>query len=294
MKTPGVYVAEELMPYLRARIAEILYREGLRQSRIAAYLGITQAMVSKYLGGNYRRPPGDVAGFLDSIAEEIANLILTGAPKDEIIAFTSRRLFELFSSGRLCKHYARYAGISEETCSSLFVSSNSTAVEEMKLALRELLSLPGFSKLVPEVRSNLAYAPPGAKSPSDVIAIPGRITLVKGRPYALPPEFGASRFTASLILAVADRNPEIRSVMNVKLNEKIAKAVRRLGFKHVETKTGGLSYEDAVKEIANIFEKSSPDFILDWGGEGVEPLVYVFGKNPLDVVKKVKALLEVV
>ncbi|WP_297479579.1 thiamine-phosphate synthase family protein [Thermococcus sp.] len=294
MKTPSVYIAEELMPYLRAKIAEILYRGGLRQSRIAMYLGITQAMVSKYLGGNYRRPPGDVAGLLDSIAEEIASLILTGASKDEIIAFTSRRLFELFSSGKLCKHYAKYAGVSEETCRSLFVFGHSTAVEDMKLALRELLSLSRLPELIPEVRSNLAYAPPGAKSPSDVIAIPGRITLVKGRPYALPPEPGASKFTASLILAVADRNPEIRSVMNVKLNERIARAVKRLGFEYAETRTGGLSDEDAVKEIANIFEKSSPDFVLDWGGEGVEPLVYVFGRNPLDVVKKVKALLEVV
>jgi len=293
MKTPSVYIAEELMPYLRARIACILYREGLRQSRIASYLGITQAMVSKYLGGTYKRLPEEVASLLDPIAEEIAGLILAGASKDETIAFTSRRLFELFSSGELCKYYAQYAGVSEETCRSLFAPAHSSAVEEMRLALRELLSLPGLSKLIPEVRSNLAYAPPGTRGPDDVVAIPGRITLVKGRPYALPPEPGASRFTAFLILSVSERAPEVRSVMNVRLDGEVVEAIRKLPFRHAEVRTGGLSDEEAIERIADLFEEASPDFVLDWGGEGVEPLVYVFGRNPLDVVRKVKALLEV-
>jgi len=293
MKTPSVYIAEELIPYLRAKIASILYREGLRQAKIAGYLGITQAMVSKYLGGNYKTPPAEVAGALDSLAEEVSGLILAGASRDEIISFTSRRLFELFSSGRLCRYYSKYAGISEETCRSLFSPGESMALDDMKLALRELLSLPGLPKLIPEVRSNLAYAPPGAKSPADVIAIPGRITLVKGRPYALPPEPGASKFTASLILSVSERAPGVRSVMNVRLDREIAEAVEKLGLKYSEIRTGGLSDEEAIERIAGLFENDSPDFVLDWGGEGVEPLTYVFGRNPLDVVRKVKALLEV-
>ena len=292
MRTPSVYIAEELMPYLRARIAGILYNEGFKQSRIAGYLGITQAMVSKYLGGTYKRPPEEIASLLDGIAEEIVSLILSGASKDEIITFTSRRLFELFSS-RLCRHYAHYAGVSEETCRFLFVPPHSSALEEMRLALRELLSLKGLPKLIPEVRSNLAYAPPGVKNPSDVIAIPGRITLVKGRPYALPPEPGASKFTASLILTVSEKAPEVRSVMNVKLDERVAEAIRKLPGNYAEVRTGGLSDEEAIAKIAGLFENNSPDFVLDWGGEGIEPLAYVFGRNPLDVVGKVKALLGV-
>jgi len=292
MRTPSVYIAEELMPYLRARLSEILYREGFSQSKIARYLGITQAMVSKYLGGIYKRPPGEIASLLDGIAEEIASLILSGASKDETIAFTSRRLLELFPS-EFCGHYAHYAGVSEETCRSLFAPPHSSALEEMKLALRALLSLKGLPKLIPEVRSNLAYAPPGVKNPSDVIAVPGRITLVKGRPYALPPEPGASRFTASLILVVSKRAPEVRSVMNVRLDERVAGAIRKLPFRYAEVRTGGLSDEEAIAKIAGPFENNPPDFVLDWGGEGVEPLAYVFGRNPVDVVRKVKALLEV-
>jgi len=293
MRIPSVYIAEELMPYLRARIAEILYREGLKQARIANYLGITQAMVSKYLGGNYKRPPLDVAGLVDSLAEDIARLILLGASREEVIAFTSRKLFELFSSGKLCGHYSSYAGVSEETCRALFSSAVVGALEEMKLALGELLSLPGFSGLIPEVRSNLAYAPRGAKSPADVIAIPGRITLVKGRPYALPPEPGASKFTASLILAVTERNPEIRSVINVRLDAKIKKALSKANLNVVWVKTGGMSDEEAIDVVAKLFEEKTWDVVLDEGGEGVEPLVYIFGRDPLDIVKKVKVILEV-
>lgn len=294
MKTPSVYIAEELMPYLRARISEVLYREGLRQSKIAGYLGITQAMVSKYLSGNYKKPSPEVRELLNPVAEQIARLILSGASREEVIVFTSRRLFELFSSGKLCRHYSAYAGISESACRSMFsTSSELHYLEETKIAVRELLSLPGFSKLIPEVRSNLAYAPANARTPEEVIAIPGRITLVKGRPYALPPEFGASRFTASLILAVSKKNPEVRSVLNLRLDKSVEEAIKKSGLKFKKVKTGGLSDEDAITVISALFEDNKLDAVLDEGGEGIEPLVYIFGSDPLDVVDKVKKILEV-
>ncbi|WP_297499632.1 thiamine-phosphate synthase family protein [Thermococcus sp.] len=294
MRTPSVYIAEELMPYLRARIAEALYRTGFKQAKIASYLGITQAMVSKYLAGKYRTPPEGVSKLLDAVADEISRLIVAGSSKEEVLLLLSRRLYELFMAGEVCRHYSSYAGVSEGLCRELVPPFPRSAVlDELEVALRELLSLKGFSSLVPEVRSNFAYAPANARKPEDVAAVPGRITLVKGRPYALPPEFGASAFTASLVVEVMRRRPSIRSVLNIRYGDDIEHALGKAGFSFTRVRTGGLSERRAVEEIAGAFEEAEWDAVVDEGGAGVEPLVYIFGRNPLDVVGKVKRLLEV-
>jgi predicted fused transcriptional regulator/phosphomethylpyrimidine kinase/predicted transcriptional regulator len=295
MRTPSVYIAEELMPYLRARIASILYSSGLSQARIASNLGITQAMVSKYLAGKYKRPPAEIADLLNSLAEETARLILIGVPRGELIAFLSRRLFELFSTEEVCGHYSTYAGIPEGFCRLVVPLSlaPSAVLNELSLALRELLSLEGFSGLIPEVRSNFAYALPEAKGLEDVAAVPGRITLVKGRPYALPPEFGASRFTAGLVLEVMKVRPTLRSVLNIRFGKDVLEALKEAGLRFTRVSTGGLSRDESFKVIAGAFKESPWDAIVDEGGEGVEPGVYIFGISPLNVVGKVRKLLEV-
>ncbi|MBP1911231.1 thiamine-phosphate synthase family protein [Thermococcus stetteri] len=294
MKVPSVYIAEELMPYLRARVSKILYSKGFTQAQIATWLGTTQAMVSKYLSGGVKAPPREVGRLLDVLAEEIARLVEDGARKEEIILFTTRRLISLFRERDICEHYSRYARVSTELCSQFFATTpEKDVLSELGIALRELLALEGFGGLIPEVRSNFAYALPEAKTPSDVASVPGRITLVKGRPFALPPEFGASKFTAGLLLEVMKRRPAIRSVVNIRYGDDVEKALEKAGFKVVRVRTGGMEEADAVKALAAPFEKEVYDAVIDEGGEGVEPLVYIFGGTPFEVLRKVEKLIEV-
>ncbi|NJE03986.1 thiamine-phosphate synthase family protein [Thermococcus sp. MV11] len=293
MRTPSVYVAEELMPYLRARIAEGLYRAGMRQSGIGEYLGITQAMVSKYLAGKYKRPPAEVAEKLDEIAGEAIRLILFGGKKEEAIALVSRRIFELFQTGFLCRFYSAYSGVSEETCRSMFSVQGNRAevIEVLNLALGELAKIRGFPSLIPEVRSNLAYALPSPRGPEDVAAVPGRITAAKGRIFYLPPEFGASHFTAGILVELASIRPEIRSVLNIRHGGDVETALGRAGFKVCRVRTGGLEENEAVRVIAGALGERPCDAVIDEGGPGVEPLVYIFGESPMEVVEKVRRLI---
>ncbi|NJE05329.1 helix-turn-helix domain-containing protein [Thermococcus sp. M36] len=293
MRTPSVYIAEELMPYLRARVAENLYREGMKQSQIAEYLGITQAMVSKYLSGRYKRPPAEVAAKLDSIADEIVKVILFGGNRSEVIVLTARRLFELFQSGFLCRFYADYSGVSEDACRSMFSvqRDRGEVLEVLNLALGELTRLEGFPSLIPEVRSNFAYALSSPRGPEDVAAVPGRITTARGRMFALPPEFGASSFTAGILVEVGRIRPEIRSVLNIRYGGDIEEVLESVGFKVARVKTGGLSEEEAVKAIAAVFESGTYDTVVDEGGLGVEPLTYIFGRDPFEVVDKLRRLV---
>ncbi|ASJ07716.1 phosphomethylpyrimidine kinase [Thermococcus siculi] len=293
MRTPSVYIAEELMPYLRARVAEGLYGTGMRQSQIAEYLGITQAMVSKYLSGKYKRPPKEVAEKLDSIAGEVVKVILFGGTREDVIVLITRRFFELFQSGFLCPFYSAYSGVSEELCRAMFLAyrDRGEVLEVLNLALGELSRVDAFPSLIPEVRSNFAYSLPSPRGPEDVAAIPGRITTAKGRIFALPPEFGASSFTAGILVEVGRIKPEIRSVLNIRHGKDVEEALNSAGFSVARVRTGGLPEGDAVKAIASAFKSESPDAVIDEGGLGVEPLVYIFGRDPFEVVDKLKKLV---
>ncbi len=293
MRTPSVYVADVLMPYLRAKVAERLYREGIRQARIADYLGITQAMVSKYLSGKYQAP-AELQEVLDEIADEVARVILFGGSREDVILVASRRILELFRRGVLCRYYAEYAGIKEESCVELFSAPDDTklVLDSLRKAIQALQGIEAFSELIPEVRSNFAYALPLPRGISEVAAVPGRITSVRGKLFALSPEFGVSRFTAGILLELSRLRPEIRSVINIRYGRDVEAALSKGAFSFTKVRTGDLSEEDALKEIVKPFETAVYDAIIDEGGEGVEPLVYVFGKNPLEVVDKIRRLLK--
>jgi len=55
-------------------------------------------------------------------------------------------------------------------------------LENLRKAVDVLENSPNFAKLIPEIRTNIVMAIPGAKSISDVAAVEGRITAVRGKP----------------------------------------------------------------------------------------------------------------
>ncbi|EHR77631.1 phosphomethylpyrimidine kinase [Thermococcus litoralis DSM 5473] len=294
MKTPCEFWAEEVMPNLRANVARILYSKGLTQAKIAEHLGITQAMVSKYLTGKYRRLNGELGKEVEKVAQEVVGLILYGAKKEDLVRFLNRKFFEMFRSGILCRGYLDYIGSSDESlCREIFTEepSRTQILEELSLALSELLRDEKFLELIPEVRSNFAYSLPKPKEKNDVAAIPGRITVVKGKAYALPPEFGVSEHMAEVLIGLSEIFPEVRSVLNIRYDKKISGALKKAGFKVGTVEKSERSEEETVKLITVEFKKKGIlDAVIDKGGFGIEPCVYIFGKSPIEVVEKVKKL----
>ncbi|WP_175060215.1 thiamine-phosphate synthase family protein [Thermococcus sp. 2319x1] len=294
MKTPCEFWAEEVMPNLRANVARILYSKGLAQTKIAEHLGITQAMVSKYLSGKYRGLGGELGREIEKVAQEVAGLILYGAKKEDLVRFLNRKFFEMFRSGILCKGYLDYIGGSDESlCREIFTEepSRTQILEELSLALNELLRDEEFLELIPEIRSNLAYSLPKPKEKNDVAAVPGRITVVKGKAYALPPEFGVSEHMAEVLIELSEIFPEVRSVLNIRYDEEISNALKKAGFKVGTVEKSKRSEEETVKLIVDEFKKKGIlDAVIDKGGFGIEPCVYIFGKSPIEVVEKVKKL----
>ncbi len=91
---------------------------------------------------------------------------------------------------------------------------------------------------IPEVQSNLGYALPAfyARDLNDVAAIPGRIVryMGKARPSG-PPTFGASSHVANYILTAMKYDPEVRSAMNIKYDDRVIEAAKELGYVLVVT-----------------------------------------------------------
>jgi len=173
------------------------------------------------------------------------------------------------------------------------------------LALDRLAACPEFARLIPEVRSNLVFARPGAETPADVVAVEGRITAVGGRPHAAgPPVFGASDHMARLIIALGRLDPRVRAGINFastpRLDPWLDRYARGLDWV-VSTvdrsrEPDELRREDQpsapwkVEEAVRAAGDRTPKLFRETAAVGKEPLTYLVGKDPVEVVEEVCAL----
>jgi hydroxymethylpyrimidine/phosphomethylpyrimidine kinase len=152
--------------------------------------------------------------------------------------------------------------------------------------------------MIPEVGMNLGYAVPLATSPDDVCSIIGRLTREGERFRADRVDFGASKHIATIILTAIRFDPETRCALNLKYDEKIVSHASKVGLRvssfNREDEPGGSSTMEWGVESVIRSGKGVPDMIYDLGSVGKEPMIRVLGKNPEDVLGKVKKVLEVI
>jgi predicted fused transcriptional regulator/phosphomethylpyrimidine kinase len=152
-----------------------------------------------------------------------------------------------------------------------------------------------LATLIPEVRSNIVMARKNAKEVNDIAGIPGRITVVNGKPRAfMDPEMGASSHMARLILKIMKYDPSKQSAMNIKCDKKIIDICKKLGLKvsfydrsnepedikQIEGSTIPWGAESAINRIGEV-----PDIIYHGGSWGKEPSISIIGTDAVDVAK---------
>ncbi len=169
---------------------------------------------------------------------------------------------------------------------------------QLKNAVETLVSfLP--AQFIPEVGMNMVYALPGATKQSDVCGVEGRITRYKNHGMLCGNlAFGASKHVASIVLAAMSSDPGTRSALNIRYAEKTLRACQKLGFmlgsfdRKDEPATASSSMEwgtnHAISTVGFV-----PDIISDAGGVGKEPMIRVLGKNPQDILVKMKKIVDV-
>lgn len=178
-------------------------------------------------------------------------------------------------------------------------------LEMMREGISVLESSDSFPVLSPECQINLVMALPlpYATGPNAVCGIPGRIRNLGQQLRASScPTFGASRHVASAVLAVMEFDPLVRSSMNIRCSREIIDICKNLGFsigsydrslepeelKKREGATIPWGIAEAVRGLGFV-----PDIVYHAGDWGKEPMISIFGKDPLEVVGKARRIAEV-
>ncbi len=155
-------------------------------------------------------------------------------------------------------------------------------------------------EFVPEVQMNMGYALTDAKGTEDVAAFPARIGK-RGHSiyFREDPEFGASSHVARLILTYMRHYPYMRACVNIRYDEAIlSKAKERNMYvvffnrRKEPSKVRGAEGKslDYLVDITLRRVTAPPDIIYDKGDIGKEPIIRLFARNPLELIKKMEMI----
>jgi predicted fused transcriptional regulator/phosphomethylpyrimidine kinase/predicted transcriptional regulator len=291
---------------MRQLVAVRLRAEGLSQSRIALALGTSQASVSMYLSAPPAKAYSDLSllsiskADADIYSARLASAASRGA-KDGVGAL-SAIWTGILGSGAACgAHRALYPSLADcDFCVRAWggqAGAKAQAVSEVSEAVRILEASPSFVNMMPEVSVNVACAAGEATSPSDVVAIPGRIVKVRGRAKAvLTPEAGASVHMANVLLLARTARPDFRACINLRYDGKVAAVLRRMGLRvlSVGARPRGASDDPTVDALRNrlLSQPGRFDAVVDEGGSGIEPNLYLFAAGAQEVATLAVTLAE--
>jgi hydroxymethylpyrimidine/phosphomethylpyrimidine kinase len=169
---------------------------------------------------------------------------------------------------------------------------------QVRLAARELEQML-TDEWLPEIGTNIVYALPHATMADEVAALSGRIHRVCRHAQALGHvDFGASRYMATVALAAMRVDPDMRAAVNVKRTDDHLRRAREAGLV-VASFQRDAEPADAPKDVewgtleAIRTTGAVPDVIEDEGGMRMEAVMRVLGREPAELVDKVRRIMAV-
>lgn len=173
---------------------------------------------------------------------------------------------------------------------------------KFSLALEKIEQCREFVSFIPEVRTNMVYARQGAKTRADVLAVDGRITVVRNMPYAAGrPRLGASSHMARLIIELTKVDPSYRAGIDFMNNPAFAVWLKQ----YCAEKGWVFSVIDRSNEPEEVKEKEcgsmpwkvaeavracggvAPKIFYETGAVGKEPVTVLVGRDPIEVVDQI-------
>lgn len=178
-------------------------------------------------------------------------------------------------------------------------ASRYRTLEELQQAAEQVSMLDGFYRLIPQTQTNFVYALLNAVDKSDVAAVRGRIIKIEnGAAPASYIKFGASSHVASAVLAYMSVNPDFRSAINIRFDQRIVDVCKSLFSvasydrtkepKRIKRREGS---SVAWGILAALSKNPRADVIYHTGDIGKEPMITLFGRNPGEIVERVKGIL---
>lgn len=173
-------------------------------------------------------------------------------------------------------------------------------IGRMMIALEELESCREFAALIPEVRTNMVYAQPDARTTNDVLGIDGRITVIGGIPRAAGrPGYGTSNHLARFILEIRKHDSSVRAGINFAnspgFSDWVSDYCTQQGWVSVminrRDEPGAVRNEEGASmqwkaaEAVRAAGGRVPKIIFDAGGMGKEPVCIITEKEPIGVAQ---------
>ncbi len=293
---PHELVSRYVIPYLRGLTACRLIDEGLSQHSVAKLLGVTQPMVRKYVRVGEERLTRRLVGVgipkeeVETIVKVLTHTALRGSRYD-LDRLLSQIINSMLSRLMLCNFHRRVDPTVPSNCrlcSALFTQVPDPYVEDVRAALKLIQATEGSHTLAPEVGINIVRAPPGASTPEEVVGIAGRVIRVASGLVAVgEPTYGGSRHTASVLLTLRERWGGVGAAMVIRYSEEFVERLKASGLKLLTVgphESAGRFFEDlkeAVREVEEV-----PDAVVDLGGIGLEPVIYLLGTSAVEAARK--------
>lgn len=298
---PQELVTKYVIPWLRALVAKRLAQAGMTQAGIARALSVTQPMVSKYLRiteQELRRRLEDASvnyAEAAAVASSVTDALMRGSIIDANKLMTSYTQ-QLLASRRLCGLHGRidpWAGPECRICVEVMGGPVLVAVESVKTAYQMIAAHRNAAAAVPEVGSNIVEAPHGARSAEEFVGFSGRIVRVGDRLMALgEPLPGGSKHTARVLEMVITVSPGLRGVIVARGSEDVIRGLRVSGVA-----VGRAGPADRLDEVGRQVAETvaaGADAVYHVGGQGIEPVIYVFGSTAVDAAAKLVRALDTI
>jgi hydroxymethylpyrimidine/phosphomethylpyrimidine kinase len=230
-----------------------------------------------------------------TFSSAIAAFLAMGMPLEEAVARAKDFVGNAIRYGLAI---GKGAGPVDPTSNLRIDAEKYRVIQLLQDAISIMESSKTLSALTPECQINIVMAlpKPYALNTELVCGVPGRFHNVGGRLRAAScPTFGASKHVARAVLAAMDFDPDVRAAMNMRCSKEILSVCRRLGFsigsydrakepaeiKAEEGATIPWGIHEATKRMGVV-----PDLIYHAGDWGKEPMITLFGRDPVEVVMK--------
>ena len=263
---------------LHQHVAKDLRSKGWSQTEIADILGSTQSTISRHV----QKPTIQLSAsadeaMVDSWASELSQALSSIGPNANVVR--QRLIVEMQFGGNQTLRF-------DKTLTGLDLDSGQlerALLRRLEWAIGRL-DVKRIQHTIPAVGMNIASCIKGARNVQQVAAFPGRIAIVNGKlRHHETPAFGVSNHLASVLIQAHTMNEAKTSIINLRpeiVDEKvnlasIKKICDQLGYSFATCKKGKL-----------VGSHSKLDIILDEGGYGWEPSLYVLAHNPLELIDR--------
>jgi predicted fused transcriptional regulator/phosphomethylpyrimidine kinase/predicted transcriptional regulator len=289
-------VPSSFLTPLRRDLARKLTKEGWKQADIAKVLGVSQPVISSYLSSSSSTPTSITSNpTFKELSSKLITKIVEGSLANIKLMEEICKVCQTFrTAGPLCEVHRRTTELDFlPHCSICFPSETTRKKFDDKLSITKDLyeaavtlvnSGERFAQLIPEVGCQFVSITEGSEEIEDIAGFPGRIVKVRNKGQIISyPEYGQGATLAQILGYFKKQSSKFNSLISIRRSEEILTIIS-LGKEVILTDEADKDWLQTLKSYS-IKQIQEIEIIADAGGIGLEPLIYIFGTNPRNIVE---------